>query len=67
MLVMTISLCIMHGQTWRGAGDLMPMLNALYDEWAGSIDEMKPSELRNTLLRKRERYNRVLAHNRNKM
>ena len=63
-LVMVMSLVMMHMQTWPGAAILLPILETMYENWANDIDEMKPSECKNTLLRKRERYNKVLEHNR---
>ena len=61
---MVMSLVMMHMQTWPGAAILLPILETMYENWANDIDEMKPSECKNTLLRKRERYNKVLEHNR---
>lgn len=64
LLVMTISLCIMHYQTYPHSRTLMPLLDTMFEEWCEAIDEQKPSACKETNIKKRERYIKVLQHNR---
>jgi len=59
-----MTLAIMHASTYPKFAELMPLLDDIYERWKGCVADLKPSEYRNVMHRKIERYERVLATNR---